>query len=63
LIDAEPVSTTAYCRFLNTIEDVQHHNLLDWFLLTDSDDRTEHVLIEETDAGLACRSLDAKDGR
>jgi len=44
LIDAEPVSTTAYCRFLNTIEDVQHHNLLDWFLLTDSDDRTEHVL-------------------
>lgn len=51
LIDAETVSTTAYCRFLNSIGSVEHDRLLDWFLLTDSDDRTEHVLIGQTEAG------------
>ncbi len=51
LIDAETVSTTAYCRFLNTIGDVQHETLLDWFLLANCDDRTEHMLIEQSDAG------------
>jgi formylglycine-generating enzyme len=51
LIDAETVSTTAYCRFLNTIGEVGHDNLRDWFLLTESDDRAEHLLIGKTDAG------------
>lgn len=51
LIDSEPVSTTAYCRFLNSIRTVQHDDLMNWFLLTDDDDRTEHVLIELTDEG------------
>jgi acyl carrier protein len=61
LIDAETVSTTAYCRFLNSIGSVEHDQLLDWFLLSDSDDRTEHVLIEQTEAGwqltLGCEEL------
>ena len=51
LIDAETVSTTAYCRFLNTIGDVDRACLMDWFLLTESDDRQEHVLIAQTDSG------------
>ena len=51
LIDAETVSTTAYCRFLNTIGNVENEILLDWFLLTDDDDRAEHVLIEMTNRG------------
>jgi acyl carrier protein len=51
LIDAETVSTTAYCRFLNSIGEVKHDCLLEWFLLTDDDDRTEHVLVEQTDDG------------
>src|SRR5262249_12813035 len=31
LIDAEPVSTTAYCRFLNSIGDIEPAALSDWF--------------------------------
>lgn len=38
LIDTEPVSTTAYCRFLNSVE-ANEMNLLDWFLLDSADDR------------------------
>jgi formylglycine-generating enzyme len=45
LIDAEPVSTTAYCRFLNSVGEVGHHVLADWFVLAPDDDRNEHVLI------------------
>lgn len=51
LIDAEPVSTTAYCRFLNTVGKVGAPVLEDWFLLTQSDKRHEHALIEATDPG------------
>ena len=51
LIDTETVSTTAYCRFLNSIGPVDSECLTDWFLLTKSDDRTEHVLIAPTDSG------------
>ncbi len=47
LIDAEPVSTTAYCRFLNSIGEVAPDTLADWFLLGPDDDRIEHVLIEK----------------
>jgi formylglycine-generating enzyme len=46
LIDAEPVSTTAYCRFLNSVVGVTTDVLADWFVLEADDDRNEHVLIE-----------------
>jgi formylglycine-generating enzyme required for sulfatase activity len=45
LIDAEPVSTTAYCRFLNSIGEVGPDVLADWFVLHPDDDRDEHHLI------------------
>src|SRR5262249_36329993 len=45
LIDAEPVSTTAYCRFLNSIGAVYPEVLQDWFVLDPEDDRDEHVLV------------------
>ena len=47
LIDAEPVSTTAYCRFLNSIGDVAPEMLLDWFVLDPNDDRNQHMLIQQ----------------
>lgn len=46
LIDAEPVSTTAYCRFLNSIGEVRPEILQDWFVLDQADDRNAHTLIE-----------------
>jgi len=46
LIDAEPVSTTAYCRFLNSIVEVSPEVLADWFVLDPDDDRNPHTLIE-----------------
>lgn len=48
LMDAEPVSTTAYCRFLNSIGTVSAKIFLDWFTLAHGDDRTEHMLIMVT---------------
>ncbi|GAC1335122.1 MAG: hypothetical protein NVSMB14_02440 [Isosphaeraceae bacterium] len=45
LIDFEPVSTTAYCRFLNSIGEVAPEVLDDWFVLDDEDTRNIHVLI------------------
>lgn len=48
LMDAEPVSTTAYCRFLNSIEDASLEVLEDWFVLPASDDRNEHQLVART---------------
>jgi acyl carrier protein len=47
LIDAEPVSTTAYCRFLNSIGEVDSGFLTDWFILDPEDDRREHMLIRQ----------------
>jgi sulfatase modifying factor 1 len=49
VIDAEPVSTTAYCRFLNSIGDTAPEILSDWFILDPSDDRNLHVLIEHSE--------------
>ncbi len=46
LIDAEPVSTTAYCRFLNSIGEVEPSILLEWFVLSSDDDRGSHMLVE-----------------
>lgn len=45
LIDAEVVSTTAYCRFLNSIGPVDDSTLRDWFVLSEEDDRVEHQLV------------------
>lgn len=53
VIDAEPVSTTAYCRFLNSIGSVAEPVLIDWFVLTDDDHREEHHLIELSKEGWA----------
>jgi formylglycine-generating enzyme len=46
LIDAEPVSTTAFCRFLNSVGDVSPEVLTDWFILDPNDDRQQHMVIE-----------------
>jgi len=51
LIDAEPVSTTAYCRFLNSVGDRSVESLADWFVLDPDDDRVQHMLIESSGAG------------
>jgi formylglycine-generating enzyme required for sulfatase activity len=48
-MDAEPVSTTAYCRFLNSIGEVSREVLTDWFVLQLDDDRGPHMLVEHSD--------------
>jgi acyl carrier protein len=48
LIDAEPVSTTAYCRFLNSIGQFSPEVLADWFVLDPEDDRNDHMLVNFT---------------
>ncbi|RCS46309.1 hypothetical protein DTL42_15165 [Bremerella cremea] len=47
LIDAEPVSTTAHCRFLNSIHSFEKQ-WRDWFLLEETDDRIAQMQIELT---------------
>ena len=44
VIDMEPVSTTAYCRFLNSVEATEAR-LLDWFVLEATDDRIDQMPI------------------
>jgi formylglycine-generating enzyme len=51
LIDVEPVSTAAYCRFLNSVGEVGAQVLAEWFVLDDDDDRNEHMLIRENESG------------
>lgn len=51
LIDAEPVSTTAYCRFLNSAGPIAPKVLRDWFLLNPEDKRNEHALVKLGDTG------------
>src|SRR5262249_48080244 len=48
LIDAEPVSTTAYCRFLISLGDVPPEALSDWFVLDLEDDRIEQMLVRRS---------------
>jgi acyl carrier protein len=48
LIDMEPVSTTAYCRFLNSVE-ANELNLRDWFLLEANDDRIAQMPIIQSE--------------
>lgn len=50
LIDAEPVSTTAYCRFLNSVGQVSAKAPADWFVLDPEDDRVGHVLVRNDGA-------------
>jgi formylglycine-generating enzyme required for sulfatase activity len=45
LIDAEPVSATAYCRFLNSVGEVSEKALADWLVPDPEDDRIEHMLV------------------
>lgn len=51
LIDTEPVSTTAYCRFLNSVVAVGPDTLADWFVLDPRDNRNEQAVITWTDRG------------
>ncbi len=44
-IDMEPVSTSAYCRFLNTIGPVAERLLAEWFICAPGDRRDRHQLI------------------
>jgi len=48
LIDAEPVSATAYCRFLNSIGPTTPEALADLFVLDPHDGRNEHALVSNT---------------
>ncbi len=50
LIDAEPVSTTAFCRFLNSVGEADPEILADWCLLDDQDHRKDHLLVERAGA-------------
>jgi sulfatase modifying factor 1 len=50
LIDIEPVSTTAYCRFLTSVGDVDQDVLAEWFVLDAEDDRNDHVLIRKEES-------------
>ncbi|HEY2587956.1 MAG TPA: SUMF1/EgtB/PvdO family nonheme iron enzyme [Tepidisphaeraceae bacterium] len=53
LIDQEPVSTTAYCRFLNSTGPVDAAVLQDWFALAPADRRREHQLVRQNGDGWA----------
>lgn len=46
LMDVEPVSTTAYARFLNSIELDDEETLRRWFVLAPGDRRGEHLPLE-----------------
>ena len=50
LVDAEPVSTTAYCRFLNSVQATESV-LLDWFQLNPADDRIAQMPVVLSDNG------------
>lgn len=52
VIDREPVSTTAYCRFLNSV-DASEAQLAEWFVLTSDDKRREHELVKRTTSGFS----------
>ena len=49
LIDAELVSTTAYCRFLNSIQASDVH-LNEWILLSPTDDRNDQLQIQKVES-------------
>ena len=49
LIDAEPVSTTAYCRFLNSVGPIAPEGLADLFVLDSQDNRNEQMPVTQAD--------------
>ncbi len=56
-IDAEPVSTTAFCRFLNSVGEDDPAVLRDWFVLDALDDREEHTLVRREPGGTEWRPV------
>ncbi len=56
LIDRETVSTTAYCRFLNSIGEIDDDVLCQWFLIRPDQRRFDHQLIESSSAGWSPKS-------
>lgn len=48
LIDVEPVSTSAFARFLNSIGDVSPETIFEWCGVTDEDPRRRHFQLEGT---------------
>lgn len=50
LMDAEPVSTTAYCRFLNSVR-AREQDLMDWFVLAPNDDRQQQMPVVHSETG------------
>ncbi|HEX4125258.1 MAG TPA: SUMF1/EgtB/PvdO family nonheme iron enzyme [Tepidisphaeraceae bacterium] len=51
LIDQEPVSTTAYCRFLNSIGSIEADVPREWFALAPDDRRREHGFLRRGSDG------------
>ena len=47
LMDSEPVSTTAYARFLNSIGHVDSQTLAGWFILSNDDHRRSCTMLEQ----------------
>jgi len=52
-MDVEPVSATAYARFLNSIGDIDSETAEQWFELPDWDKRRGHQLLEKCNDGSA----------
>ena len=51
LVDVEPVSTSAFSRFLNSAGPIPREILEEWFLCTEKDKRREHELIRPSEEG------------
>lgn len=51
LIDAEPVSTTAWCRFLNSIAGATSEHIREWFIPAVDDHRREQLQVSEVASG------------
>lgn len=49
VIDCEPVSVLAYCRFLNSVGVSDREVLRDWFVTADDDHRRQHVPVVAID--------------
>jgi len=47
LIDTEPVSTTAFARFLNSVGDVNIETVFEWCGVTDDDRRSAHFQLDK----------------
>jgi acyl carrier protein len=59
IIDCEPVSVIAFCRFLNSVRVHDDRVLRDWFLTSDDDHRVEHVPVVSVDGAWQPRTARA----